>query len=129
MDEAEVRKKCERLLQTDHMDHEDILWSLQQAANPYSIPFLRQAILLKPDLEYLDFDDYGSYYKKCLWALQVIGTPDAFAVIEECTHSVEDDLFEQAIYRMSRIGIKARCSVGLAMWSPENDVDNRDGSG
>ncbi|UMZ09511.1 hypothetical protein I9018_18420 [Pseudomonas sp. MPFS] len=124
MDAVEVREECERLLETDHMDHEEIIWSLQQAANPESIPFLRQAILLKPDLEYLDYDDYGSFYKKCLWALQAIGTPGAFAVIEECTHSVEDDLFEQAMYRMSRIGLKVRGSTGLAMWSPEHDVSS-----
>jgi hypothetical protein len=75
----ETREKvvawCERLVRQDHFDHEQIIRALQDAADPYSIPFLREAVRLKPRLSYLDYDDYGSYYKKCFWALRAIGTP------------------------------------------------------
>ena len=30
---------------------------LQNEAHPYAIPFIKQAILLKPQLAYLDYDD------------------------------------------------------------------------
>lgn len=93
---------CAKLVQRDHIEHEDIIRFLQDAADPYSIPFLRQAVLLKPDLEYLDYDDYGSYYKKCFWALRAIGTPDAIAVIREFAISDDVTAREQALYRLSK---------------------------
>lgn len=99
----QVVEWCARLLQTDHLDHEEIISDLQDAADPYSIPFLRQAVLLKPCLEYLAYDDYGSYYKKCFWALRAIGTPQAVAVIREFTTSEDLAAKEQALYRLSRI--------------------------
>ena len=81
---------------------------LQQAEDPYAIPFLRQAILLKPRLEYLSYDDYGAYYKKCFWALSAIGTPEALGVIEDFARSPHSVVREQAAYRLTRIGGKAR---------------------
>ncbi len=62
--------------------------------------------MLKPALAYLDYDDYGSYYKKCLWALQAIGTPDAIAVIAECARADDPALRRQAEYRLARIAGK-----------------------
>ena len=93
----------DRLLQEDHFEHEDIIRVLQDRADPASVPILRRAIALKPRLSYLSYDDYGAYYRKCLWALQAIGTPEAIAVIDECAHSAEPALREQALYRLSRI--------------------------
>lgn len=94
---------CNRLLQEDHIDHEEIIRALQKAADPYSIPFLRKAVFLKPSLKYLDYDDYGSYYKKCFWALRTINTPEAIAVIREFTTSEDAVAKEQALYRLSKI--------------------------
>jgi hypothetical protein len=99
----QVVEWCARLVQEDHLDHEEILRDLQDAATPYSIPFLRQAVLLKPRLEYLAYDDYGSYYKKCFWALRAIGTSEAIAVIREFTTSGDAAAREQALYRLSKI--------------------------
>ena len=99
----DVVDACARLLQQDHHDHEDLIRFLQRAEDPYAIPFLRQAVLLKPRLSYLDYDDYGSYYKKCLWALQAIGTTESVAVIREFADSEDDALGEQARYRLARI--------------------------
>jgi HEAT repeat protein len=94
---------CELLVDDFHSRHEDIIGALQDAADTYSIPFLRQAILLKPQLAYLSYDNYGSYYKKCFWALKAIGSPEAIAVIREFTNSEDSVAREQAIYRLSKI--------------------------
>ena len=99
-----VMGECERLLQEGHEEHEDIVRFLQLTPDPYSIPFLRKAVLLKPQLSYLAYDDYGSYYKKCFWALKAIGTPEAIAVIKEFAGSDDQVLREQALYRLSKIG-------------------------
>jgi hypothetical protein len=76
---------------------------LQQAAEPYAIPFLRDAIALKPRLAYLAYDDYGAYYKKCLWALVAIGTADAIDIIRMCSQGDDPVLREQALYRLSKL--------------------------
>ena len=68
---------CKLVLDINHRSHEDIIGILQNCQNHSSVPILKKAILLKPKLEYLEYDDYGSYYKKCLWALQDIGTDEA----------------------------------------------------
>ena len=65
--------------------------------------FSGKAIFLKPRLKYLDYDDYGSYYKKCFWALWAIGTPEAIAVIREFMTSEDAAAKEQALYRLSKI--------------------------
>ena len=98
-----VVEKCNLLLRTDHKEHDELIKLLQNAADPYAIPFLRQAILLKPQLEYLAYDDYGAYYKKCFWALEVIGTKEAIEVNQEFGGSDDPIIKEQAIYRLAKI--------------------------
>jgi hypothetical protein len=99
----QVVENCARLVQKDHYEHEDIIRFLQDAADPYSIPFLRQAVQLKPRLGYLDYDDCGAYYKKCFWALKAIGTAEAIAVIKEFSTSDDSVIRNQALYRLSKI--------------------------
>src|SRR5262249_33662325 len=101
--DPQIAEWCNKLVQEGHLDHEEIIRALQDAADPYSIPFIRQAVLLKPKLGYLAYDDYGAYYKKCFWALKAIGTPEAIAVIKEFTTSPDSAAREQAIYRLSKI--------------------------
>lgn len=101
--DQDVIDECALLLRTDHEDHEDYIRSLQLSKDPYAIPFLEKAVLLKPSLKYLDYDDYGSYYKKCFWALKDIGTPEAIAVIEKFSESSDAVIKEQAEYRLSKI--------------------------
>ena len=92
------------LLDTHHQMHEEIIRFMQYYADPDSVPILRKAIALKTQLKYLEYDDYGAYYKKCLWALQDIGTEEALIVIRECTNSEDPVLKEQAEYRLTKIG-------------------------
>ncbi|CAN7609638.1 hypothetical protein [Rhizobium sp. LjRoot254] len=101
---------CQLVTEDWHISQEDIIRLLQDAEDARAIPFLRTAIDLKPRLEHLAHDDYGSYYKKCLWALSAIGTPDAIAVIRDCVNSEIAPLREEAEYRLSKIqGPGARC--------------------
>jgi hypothetical protein len=90
-------------LEVDHHLHESLIWTLQRLKEPSSVPFLRQAVGLKPQLAYLDYDDYGAYYKKCLWALQAIGTPEALRAIEDFARSPDPVLQVQALYRLTKI--------------------------
>jgi hypothetical protein len=104
MDDTSRISDAERkMLRVDHQDHEELIRFLQDSASPTSVGPLRTAILLKPQLHYLDYDDYGSYYKKCLWALQAIGSPEAIEAIEEFATSEIAVLRKQASYRLSRI--------------------------
>jgi Domain of unknown function (DUF4291) len=98
-----IEAERQRLLDTTHRDHEEIVRLLQQYPDNGSVPYLQRGILLKPQLRYLDYDDYGAFYKKCLWALQDIATADALAVITECSFSEDAGLREQAVYRLQRI--------------------------
>lgn len=94
---------CGLLIEDWHISHEWLIGEFQDAEDPRAIPFLQQAIDLKPRLQYLDYDDYGSYYKKCLWALKAIGTPEAISVIRDCANSEIRELQEEARYRLSKI--------------------------
>jgi hypothetical protein len=93
----------QRLLDPDHQDHEEIVRLLQDFPENDSVPYLAEAIRRKPRLGYLAYDDYGAYYKKCLWALRAIGTNEAIAHIMECARSDEEPLREEALYRLRRI--------------------------
>ena len=98
-----VVELCERLLQAGHFEHEDIIGCLQDFADPYAVPFLREAVLMKPCLSYLEYDDYGAYYKKCFWALNAIGTDDAITTIEEFASSNDSVVKREALYRLSKV--------------------------
>ena len=103
MIDSVLAEKWTRLTRTDHFEHEDIIRYLQDFPDPRSVPVLREAIGLKPPLKYLAYDDYGAYYKKCLWALQSIGTPEAIDLIREYAESGLPELRYQATHRLSRI--------------------------
>lgn len=103
MDAQTIARICEKLIREDHSDHEEIIRALQEARDPYAVPYLRAAVLLKPRLEYLDYDDYGAYYKKCFWALRAIGTEEGIAVIREFAESHDPVARDQAQYRLKRI--------------------------
>lgn len=93
----------EQLLLTSHREHEAIVRLLQDHPEPESVPYLRQAIALKPSLDYLNYDDYGAFYKKCLWALQEIATPQALDAIQEFARSDIEALRNEAQHRLQRI--------------------------
>ena len=85
-----------------HTSHEDIVGTLQHLGDEKSIPFLKEAIDIKPELKHLEYDDYGAYYKKCLWALTAIGSDEAKYVISGFASSAIPELKKEAIYRLSK---------------------------
>ncbi|MFT3744602.1 MAG: hypothetical protein QM785_09910 [Pyrinomonadaceae bacterium] len=99
-----LNEKWRKLLELDHFEHEDIIRVLQDNPDPRSVKILAKAIQLKPKLDYLEYDDYGAYYKKCLWALVSIGTAEAFDFIRRCSMSEIPELREQALYRLGELG-------------------------
>ena len=86
-----------------HYSHEHIIRYLQDHPSPTSVEPLRRAVELKPKLEYLEYDDYGAYYKKCFWALAVNPDPRAVDVIREFANSDLETVREQAQYRLNKI--------------------------
>lgn len=89
-----------------HISHEQILSILQQYPTEANLSSICDAICIKSSLEYLDHDDYGSFYKKCFWAIYVIKTQSAFECIESyCNH--ENSLIRKAaLYRYGKISQK-----------------------
>lgn len=75
------------LMNPNHFQHGEIIRILQDVGREKSISYLLEAIALKPALSYLDYDDYGAYYKKYLWALTGIGTEEAKTAISSFTVS------------------------------------------
>lgn len=100
---AAIHPIHELLDQTWHWSHETMVGQLQQWRDPASVSRLARAIQLKPQLGYLDYDDYGAFYKKCLWALAEIGTEEAVSVMRECAASDDAVLREQAAYRLQKL--------------------------
>lgn len=91
------------LSQTWHFLHERMIRYLQDHQSASSVEPLRRAVMLKPKLEYLSYDDYGAYYKKCFWALAVNPDPRAIDIIREFTNSEDEALREAAMYRLRKI--------------------------
>jgi hypothetical protein len=93
----------ELLLQDWHISHEDIISLIEFKKLPKSVPFIEAAIKLKSKLIYLEYDDYGSYYRKCFWALYMINTLDADHLIEKYTKDNDNIIAEAAKERLMDI--------------------------
>ncbi len=88
-----------------HSKHEDIIGLLQGFSSPLSVKPLCNAVELKEQLDYLNYDDYGSYYKKCFWALNSIGNDEAIDTIRGFSNHQAPIISEQAKYRLSKLAI------------------------
>jgi HEAT repeat protein len=66
----------------------DILYKIP---SPQAVPFLAEASLRK-----YDYDSYAEFAVKCLEALAVINTPEAWAAIEAALGSSSDRVRERA---------------------------------
>jgi|tagenome__1003787_1003787.scaffolds.fasta_scaffold20532968_2 hypothetical protein len=72
--EATLLEMWQRLAEPSHFEHEDLIRYLQDHTDPRSFLHRQKAVELKASLKYLEFNDYGAYYKKCLRALQAINS-------------------------------------------------------
>lgn len=85
------------VIDKNHRRHEDIVHDLQYYRNPESVHYLDKVISIKEELSYLDYDDYGGFYRQCLFALMDIGTKDAIKTILGYINSNNKILREEAI--------------------------------
>ena len=91
------------LTETWHHSHEDILRYLQRHPSPTSVKSIGVAITLKSQLDYLSYDDYGAFYKKCFCTLAVNPNPSAIDLIRKYSGSDDEILREQAEYRLAKV--------------------------
>ena len=91
------------MLNPNHYKHQYIVRSLQDSANPKSIPFIKKA--LETNFDYIPYNgsDTGSIAKWFSWALASIGTDEAIDLIREYSHSENEEIREEMSYRLKRI--------------------------
>ena len=91
------------LLNPNHRSHQYILKSLQDLRNPKSVPFIKKA--LKTNFDYIPYTGSDSYgiAKWFSWALATIGTNEAIDLIKEYSHSEDEGIREEMLYRLKRI--------------------------
>jgi hypothetical protein len=76
----------------EDINNEDIIDALNEAQDPAAVPCLRRAITWVPES-----DEFGQQPRKVVWALNRIGTPEAFAAIrEEVTPDLPEKVVEAA---------------------------------
>jgi HEAT repeat protein len=90
---------------TWHFKHEDIIGLLQEFSSPLSVKPLCNAVELKEHLDYLNYDNYGSYYKKCFWALNSVGNEESINTLMEFSNHQDSIISEQAKYSLSKLAI------------------------
>jgi hypothetical protein len=62
----------------DDVNNEDIVDALNEGQEPAAVPALRRALRWIPD-----DDEFGDLSRKAVWALNRIGTPEAYEAIRE----------------------------------------------
>lgn len=63
-----------------HFRHEDVVSALQRLKDPRAVDGLYQEALVS--YEYLNYDEFFGFARKCTWALADIGTPEAKAKLQ-----------------------------------------------
>jgi hypothetical protein len=93
----------ELLINPHHKSHQQIAKSLQNIANPSTIPYIRK--VLETEFDYLDYtcSDSDVIAKWFSWILFKIGTNDAIAMIKEFTHSPNEGIAKEMLYRLKKI--------------------------
>ncbi|SFF10219.1 hypothetical protein [Spirosoma endophyticum] len=92
----------ELLVTPGHRDHQEIARRLQKFKSPSTIPYVR-AVLLS-DFDYLAYtgSDSDAIAKWFSWILADIGTPEAIEVLEECSHSTDEGIRNEMLYRLKK---------------------------
>jgi hypothetical protein len=91
------------LLNPNHRSHQYILKSLQDLKKPKSVTFIKKA--LETNFDYIPYTGSDSYgiAKWFSWALASIGTDEAIDLIKEYSHSEDEGIREEMLYRLKRI--------------------------
>jgi hypothetical protein len=93
----------ELLINPHHVSHQQIAKALQNIANPSTIPYIRK--VLETGFDYLDYTCSNSdvITKWFSWILFKIGTSDAIKIIKEFTHSPNEGIAKEMLYRLKKI--------------------------
>jgi HEAT repeat protein len=91
------------LLSPYHQRHQEIARKLQKIKSPTSIPFVRKA--LESNFTYLAYtcSESGVIAKWFSWILAEIGTEEAVELLNEYSHSSDEGVRSEMLYRLERI--------------------------
>jgi HEAT repeat protein len=86
-----------------HKRHQEIARKLQKIKSPTSIPFVRKA--LASNFDYLAYtcSESDVIAKWFSWILAEIGTKEALDLLEEYSHSTDEGIRSQMLYRLEKI--------------------------
>ena len=79
-------------LRSGEVNNEDIVDALGEVRDPASIDCLAAVIRWEPD-----WDEFRGLAVKCVWALAAIGTPEAWAVLDEAA-ATGPEVVREAVY-------------------------------
>ena len=85
-----------------HFKHEDIAKTLQEIRSPDTVDSICQAIIIAPELEYLNYRNGESLITKCMWALNDIDTPHAKEKIKAFSTSDNELIRNAALKRINK---------------------------
>jgi len=91
------------LLDTNHTRHQEIAKTIQDLANPKSIPFIKKALESKFDYLQYTCSESDAIAKWFSWALFSIGTKEAINIIKEYTESDDEGIKNEMIYRLKKV--------------------------
>jgi hypothetical protein len=91
------------LINPHHKSHQQIAKALQGIASPTTVPFVQKA--LETNFDYLNYtcSDSDVIAKWFSWILFKIGTTDAIKMIKEFTHSPNEGIAKEMLYRLKKI--------------------------
>jgi hypothetical protein len=93
----------ELLINPYHKSHQQIAKVLQGIASPTTVPFVQKAF--ETNFDYLNYtcSDSDVIAKWFSWILFKIGTSDAIKMIKEFTHSPNEGIAKEMLYRLKKI--------------------------
>lgn len=91
-----------------HRNHQEIAMTLQRIKSPTTIPFVRTA--LESNFNYLSYtcSESGAIAKWFSWILSEINTKESWSLIEEFSHSKDEGIRLEMLYRLKKINSNER---------------------
>lgn len=93
----------ELLINPNHRSHQRIAKTLQDTPSPTTVPFVRK--VLESNFTYLDYtySEPAVIAKWFSWLLYSIGTTEAIDLMKEYSHSTDEGISKEMLYRLRNI--------------------------
>jgi hypothetical protein len=93
----------ELLINPNHRSHQRIAKTLQETPSSTTVPFVRKA--LENNFDYLEYtcSDSDAIAKWFSWLLYAIGTPEAIELMKEYSHSADEGIKKEMLYRLRKV--------------------------